>query len=176
MENIEDLSASTSTTNLDEQESLEPPVQLKPLASLNWPYVPEDSSNDDPLKRADPKVLQLPQYEAIGKFFSFYLQLVSKRRTQLDPPSPKAMSPQVRKVLEKHDKLPGLLAQIDKLRGREREEALQQHLGVTSAQIDTQLRAPTLDENTLALRELAEAIEGAVRRKDPSALGLDWGE
>jgi len=86
------------------------------------------------------------------------------------------MSPQVRKVLEKHEKLPALLAQIDKLRGHEREDALQQHLGVTPAQIDSQLRSPILDEDTLALRELAEAIEGAVRKKDPSALGLDWGE
>lgn len=39
---------------------------MKPLTSLNWPYVPEESAFPDPLKRDDPKPLQLPQYEAIG--------------------------------------------------------------------------------------------------------------
>lgn len=39
---------------------------LRSLASLNWPYVPEESAYPDPLKRDDPKPLQLPQYEAIG--------------------------------------------------------------------------------------------------------------
>jgi len=39
---------------------------LRPLTSLRWPYVPEQSAYVDPLKRDDPKVVQLPQYEAIG--------------------------------------------------------------------------------------------------------------
>ena len=41
---------------------------LRPLTSLRWPYVPEESAYPDPLKRDDPKSLQLYQYEAIGKF------------------------------------------------------------------------------------------------------------
>ncbi len=41
-------------------------VHMRPLTSLNWPYVPEESAFPDPLKRDDPKPLQLPQYEAIG--------------------------------------------------------------------------------------------------------------
>lgn len=45
----------------------EPP--LRPLTSLNWPYVPEQSAYPDPLKRDDPKMLQLHQYEAIGMIF-----------------------------------------------------------------------------------------------------------
>ncbi|CAK5281227.1 unnamed protein product, partial [Mycena citricolor] len=28
---------------------------LRPLTSLNWPYVPEESAYPDPLKRDDPK-------------------------------------------------------------------------------------------------------------------------
>ena len=39
---------------------------LRPLTSLKWPYAPEESAYPDPLKRDDPKLLQLNQYEAIG--------------------------------------------------------------------------------------------------------------
>ena len=39
---------------------------LRALTSLNWPYIPEESAYPDPLKRNDPKPLQLHQYEAIG--------------------------------------------------------------------------------------------------------------
>ena len=41
-------------------------VPLRPLTSLKWPYVPEESAYPDPLKRDDPKPLQTAQYEAIG--------------------------------------------------------------------------------------------------------------
>lgn len=44
----------------------DPSPPLRPLASLRWPYVPEESAYPDPLKRDDPKPLQVPQYEAIG--------------------------------------------------------------------------------------------------------------
>ena len=43
-----------------------PDPPLRSLASLKWPYVPEESAYPDPLKRDDPKPLQIPQYEAIG--------------------------------------------------------------------------------------------------------------
>ena len=39
---------------------------LRPLASLRWPYVPDVSAYPDPLKRDDPKPLQLRHYEDIG--------------------------------------------------------------------------------------------------------------
>lgn len=39
---------------------------VRPLTSLKWPYVPEESAYPDPLKRDDPRVVQLSQYEAIG--------------------------------------------------------------------------------------------------------------
>lgn len=48
-------------------------VPLRPLTSLKWPYVPEESAYPDPLKRDDPKPLQLAQYEAIGSLTLFCL-------------------------------------------------------------------------------------------------------
>jgi hypothetical protein len=45
---------------------LEDPKPLIPLTALKWPYIPEESAYPDPLKRDDPKTLQLHQYEAIG--------------------------------------------------------------------------------------------------------------
>ena len=58
-------------------------VPLRPLTSLKWPYVPEASAYADPLKRDDPKPLQLAQYEAIGSP-SFFLVMAgghSKNKT-----------------------------------------------------------------------------------------------
>jgi hypothetical protein len=52
-----------ATKTLDE----DTPKPLRPLTTLNWPYVPESSAFPDPLKRDDPHDLQLRQYEAIGK-------------------------------------------------------------------------------------------------------------
>ena len=49
-----------------EGQNIETGEPLRPLTSLKWPYVPEESAYPDPLKRDDPKVAQLAQYEAIG--------------------------------------------------------------------------------------------------------------
>ena len=87
-----------------------------------------------------------------------------------------ATSPTIRNILSAHKSLPELLTSIDKLRGRERDESLQRALGITAPEIDDQLRPPNLSDDILALRELAEAIETAVRGRDQSALGLNWGE
>lgn len=65
---------------------------------------------------------------------------------------------------------------IDSLRGLEREEALQKALGVTSSDVDAQFLPKELDEDVLALRELAESIEAAVRGDNKDALGLNWGD
>jgi len=143
---------SAESSNTAEDAKLTDPVILRPLTSLKWPYVPEESAFPDPLKRDDPKVLNLSQYEAI------------------------ATSPSIRKILTEHKNLPDLLTSIDKLRGREREDALQRALGVTAPEVDDQLRRPELREDVLALRELAEAIEASVRGKDETALGLNWGD
>lgn len=52
-------------------------VPLRPLTSLKWPYVPEESTYPDPLKRDDPKPLQTAQYEAIGSPTLFFTRPAS---------------------------------------------------------------------------------------------------
>lgn len=141
---------------------------LRPLTSLKWPYVPDESAFPDPLKRDDPKVIQLNQYEAIGIFVFLIL-------TEPDISPTIATSPAVRKILAEHKNLPELLTSIDKLRGLERQEALQRALGVTAPEIEDQLTQSQPSEEVLALRALAEAIEGAVRGGNDSTLGLNWG-
>ena len=65
-----------SSSAIDEP-NLADPVVLHPLASLKWPYVPEESAFPDPLRRDDPKVLNLSQYEVIGA--SFPLVIIKAR-------------------------------------------------------------------------------------------------
>ncbi|KAG2154416.1 uncharacterized protein EDB93DRAFT_1239478 [Suillus bovinus] len=135
------------------EEMLDDPKPLRPLTSLNWPYVPEESAYPDPLKRDDPRPLQLHQYEAI------------------------ATSSAVRRVLESNPRLPELLTSIDKLRGADREDALHRALGVDARQLKNDLLGPQeLDEDTRTLRQLAEAVEAAVRGGKEGVLGLDWDE
>jgi len=142
----------SDTTHENSSPPLTSPTPLRPLTSLKWPYVPDESIFPDPLKKNDPKALQLSQYEAI------------------------ATSPAIRNILAAHKSLPELLTSIDRLRGPERGQALQRALGITPPEIDDQLRPPELSDDVLALRELAEAIEAAVRGSEQSALGLNWGE
>ncbi|KAF7298438.1 hypothetical protein MKEN_01368900 [Mycena kentingensis (nom. inval.)] len=123
---------------------------LRPLTSLKWPYVPDQSSYPDPLKRDDPKPLQTHQYEAI------------------------ATSSSIREVLAAHPSLLRLLTEIDQLRGHERENALQRALGVGAADITGKNANRPVGDDVLALRALAEAVEGAVRGGKDGALGLDW--
>ncbi|KAI0780252.1 hypothetical protein C8Q74DRAFT_1197654 [Fomes fomentarius] len=136
---------------LADSEQQDPP--LRPLASLRWPYVPEESAYPDPLKRDDPKPLQVPQYEAI------------------------ATSPSIRRVLGTNPRLRDILRSIDALRGEDRELALQEALGVGGARnhalADLGHAAP---EDRDTLRQLAEAVEAAVRGGKQDALGLDWGD
>ena len=60
------VSAGKGVANCDVGEEIAEDVPLRPLTSLKWPYVPEESAYPDPLKRDDPKPLQTAQYEAIG--------------------------------------------------------------------------------------------------------------
>jgi len=108
-------------------------VPLRPLTSLKWPYVPEESAYPDPLKRDDPKPLQTAQYEAI------------------------ATSSAIRTILREHPKLKDTLRTIDGLRGSAREEALQASLGISTRGGYSGLSGDG------AIGELAEAIESAVR-------------
>jgi hypothetical protein len=149
--------------------SLEDPKPLVPLTSLSWPYVPDESSYPDPLKRDEPKTLQLHQYEAIGiqSHFSLYT------RNPLNCYS--ATSPDIRKILNEHPNLISMLSSIDTHRGREREEALQRALGVTTHDINNQFKGVEISDDVLALRQFAEAVEAVVRGNNRGALGLDWG-
>jgi hypothetical protein len=83
----------------------------------------------------------------------------------------------VRTSLARHPCLPALLTSLDNLRGPEREHALQRALGMTVPDIKEQSRGHIeLSDDVCALRELAEAIETAVRGGQAGALGLDWGD
>ncbi|KAI0759854.1 hypothetical protein BD413DRAFT_701443 [Trametes elegans] len=137
-----------SSAKTEEFESEKP---LRTLASLNWPYVPEESAYPDPLKRDDPKPLQLPQYEAI------------------------ATSPAIRRVLGTNPRLREILRSIDSLRGEERELALHEALGIGESRGKI-LIGHESEEDRQALRNLAEAVESAVRGGRQDALGLDWGD
>ncbi|KAL4078237.1 hypothetical protein V8B97DRAFT_2021401 [Scleroderma yunnanense] len=142
-------------------DTLEDPSPLRALTSLNWPYIPDDSTYDDPLKRDDPKPLKLHQYEAI------------------------ATSPTIRSLLASNPHLRTLLTNIDSLRGAEREEALQRALGVDGKQLrnernwqirndDVAVQEHEIEQHTRAFRMLAGAVEAAVRGGKEDMLGLDW--
>ncbi|KAH9858912.1 hypothetical protein C2E23DRAFT_800618 [Lenzites betulinus] len=132
-------------------DGLEESAPLRALSSLNWPYVPEESAFPDPLKRDDPKPLQLPQYEAV------------------------ATSPAIRRVIASNPRLREILQSIDVLRGEDREIALHEALGIGEAR-GRILTGRESEEDRTALRELAEAVEAAVRGGKQGMLGLDWGD
>jgi len=134
-------------------------IPLRPLTSLKWPFVPEETAYPDPLKRDDPKPLQTAQHEAI------------------------ATSPAVRAALEANPKLKEVLRTIDGLEGSAREEALQASLGISRSDVrwDDGSRSSgkggeivSEGEVREAMRGLAEAIEAAVRGSREGILGLDW--
>lgn len=74
-----------------------------------------------------------------------------------------------------HANLIPLLTSIDSLRGPDREHTLQRALGVAAPDITNKAEPVELSDDVLALRELAEAVEAAVRGDNRAALGLDWG-
>ncbi|THV05384.1 hypothetical protein K435DRAFT_790202 [Dendrothele bispora CBS 962.96] len=144
------LNESTRPSSSIEDETLEEPEPLRPLTSLKWPYVPEESAYPDPLARDDPKPLQLRHYEAI------------------------ATSPAIRQVLTSHPNLPDILTSIDQLRGIDRDRALQRALGVTAPEIVDQSKGAQVEQDVLAVRAFAEAVEAVVRADKQDVLGLDW--
>ena len=61
------LKAEPNVQRQSEDEEIPDIPILKPLTSLKWPYIPEEPSfYEDPLKRDEPKPLQLHQYQAMG--------------------------------------------------------------------------------------------------------------
>jgi hypothetical protein len=161
--------SSTSQPDATSIPDAEKPKPLRPLTSVNWPYAPEESAFPDPLKRDDPKDLQLHHYEAIGMPYTRTIRLFSYFSFGCE-----AMSGKIREIFNKHENLPALLTSIDRLRGIEREEALQKALGVTPPDIDDWRKRQEPNEEVLALRELAEAVENAIRGGNDAALGLNW--
>ena len=90
-----------------------------------------------------------------------------------------ATSQAVRKALASNPKLPELLRDIDRLRGESREVALQCALGVSPADLDgssERKQRQYTEEDVKGMRELAEAIEAAVRGGRDDVLGLNWGD
>ncbi|KAF9650399.1 hypothetical protein BDM02DRAFT_3093177, partial [Thelephora ganbajun] len=135
-----------------ERQDVEMDEPLRPLTSLKWPYVPDKSAYPDPLKRDDPKTVQLSQYEAI------------------------ATSAAVRKTLSEHPNLKPLLRSIDSLRDTEREAALQRALGVSQEDYQGDsciIRLGTCEDDIEAVRKLSAVIEAAIRGDRPNTLGLD---
>ena len=147
-------------------------IPLRPLTSLKWPYVPEESAYPDPLKRDDPKPLQMAQYEAIGS----HIHLSSLSASFSGNTRGLATSHAVRAALTGHPKLKDTLQSIDRLRGPAREEALQACLGVSRSDVTSSVGSGIRvgEEEKEAMRELTEAIEAAVRGNREDALGLDW--
>jgi zinc finger HIT domain-containing protein 3 len=144
---------------------------LRPLTSLKWPYVPEESAYADPLRRDDPKVVQPSQYEAIGNSSLF---ISDTNRYKTSPLS--ATSVTVRDVLSENPGLKPFLRSIDSLRGREREEALQCALGVSQSnhQGDSGTSKLGIGEGDIeAMRQLSSAVGAAIRGDGHSALNLD---
>ncbi|KAN0116357.1 hypothetical protein V8E52_005976 [Russula decolorans] len=141
-----DANADEYPKSFSENDEITEEDPLRPLASLKWPYVPEESAYPDPLKRDDPKPLQTAQYEAI------------------------ATSSAIRTVLREHPKLKDALRTIDGLRGSAREEALHARLGISTR---GGMGIPGLGGDD-GMSELASAIEGAVRGSRDGLLGLDW--
>lgn len=81
-----------------------------------------------------------------------------------------ATSREIRQILATNPGLPSLLRNVDKLRGKEREETLEALLGVS-------LRPPEISAapgDVDAVQDLAAAIEKCVRGAKHDTLGLDW--
>ena len=88
-----------------------------------------------------------------------------------------ATSQTIRRVIASNSRLRDILRSIDALRGEERELALQEALGVGGHRnhaLASLGHASTEDRD--ALRQLAEAVESAVRGGKEGMLGLDWGD
>ncbi|KAH7875905.1 uncharacterized protein C8R40DRAFT_1043777 [Lentinula edodes] len=130
---------------------------LKPLSSLKWPYIAdEEPIHPDPLERNDPKPLRTRHYEAIATSQEVRKALLVPSTVSGQPDQPNMT-------------LRALLVSIDKLSGVGRERAIQCALGADDGRNNDELR-----QGVLALRTLAEAIEGTLRGKTNGTLSLDW--
>ncbi|KAJ3917520.1 hypothetical protein F5877DRAFT_44493 [Lentinula edodes] len=135
-------------------------TSLKPLSSLKWPYIAdEEPIYPDPLERNDPKPLRTRHYEAIATSQEVRKALLVPSTVSGQPDQPNMT-------------LRALLVSIDKLSGVGRERAIQCALGADDGRNNDELRQGM--SRVLALRTLAEAIEGTLREKTNGTLSLDW--
>ncbi|KAJ3887311.1 hypothetical protein GG344DRAFT_55914 [Lentinula edodes] len=135
-------------------------ASLKPLSSLKWPYIAdEEPIYPDPLERNDPKPLRTRHYEAIATSQEVRKALLVPSTVSGQPDQPNMT-------------LRALLVSIDKLSGVGRERAIQCALGADDGRNNDELRQGM--SRVLALRTLAEAIEGTLRGKTNGTLSLDW--
>ncbi|KZS98549.1 hypothetical protein SISNIDRAFT_481273 [Sistotremastrum niveocremeum HHB9708] len=126
------------------------PIQLRPLTTLKWPYIPEEPSYPDPLKKDDHKPLQLWQYEKI------------------------ASSASLREHLDSNPQLKIVLRSLDTMRGQERELALEFLLGVHGSSHEPPNTLPEgIDQITIKQFEaLAKIIQGIVTTPNAPTEGL----
>ena len=97
----------------------------------------------------------------------------------------------IRTILSHNPSLRQILTEIDQLRGEDRQEALQKALGVSVSDVQRSVRisggsSASLnpsgrglggnEDDVRALRQLAEAVESAVRGGKEGTLGLEWGD
>ena len=136
---------------------------LKPLTSLKWPYVPEESAYPDPLTRDDPKPLSLRQYEGIGTLCSDSGVIATDLSAATSKP--------LRVLLNEHPGLRDTLRQIDQLRGQERVDALHRALRLNQRDVEAEV-----GEDVLLLRQFAQAVEDAIRGDKQDGLRLQWGD
>jgi len=56
---------------LEEEPPLTSPTPLRPLTSLKWPYVPDESAFPDPLKKMTPSLYNFPNMKLLLHLLSF---------------------------------------------------------------------------------------------------------
>ncbi|KAG8871220.1 hypothetical protein FRC20_010835 [Serendipita sp. 405] len=140
--------ASSAMNEPDNEELFQQPIRLRPLTSLKWPSIPPPPAIVDPLTINDPKPLQMPHYEAI------------------------ATSTDIRFMLRDNPNLPVTLRHLDKLSGREREQAFEAILGVRNAVQSTSLQfdkgsfswlpKEATEDDLVVLRTFAETLGSTI--------------
>jgi zinc finger HIT domain-containing protein 3 len=149
---------------------------LRPLTSLKWPFIPEEPSFQDHLTSNDPKPLKINHYEAIG---GYGLLLYFPSSFTCCVITLTASSPSIRNILNKEDdQLRNLLRQLDALRGREREEALEFLLGVahpTKKKGIPKAILESADHDSLeSFQRFSEAVHSAIEKTGSANTGLSW--
>ncbi|OBZ70755.1 hypothetical protein A0H81_09283 [Grifola frondosa] len=96
------IASNGKSEQANQADSISPKAPLRSLASLKWPYIPEESAYPDPLKRDDPKPLQLHQYEVMASSTAIRRTLASHPQLpELLVPSTNYEVPNGRKHLNK---------------------------------------------------------------------------